>query len=176
MEPDKLTELLQAHQSEVYRYLRYLGAERGVGEDLVQETFVAAFTSGNPPDLNDAARRCAWLRGIARNLYMNKCRADKRSVLRFPGDALERADRVWDGEYLHGGDGSDYMDALHRCLGELPDQDRLVLNMRYTQGKSRAEMAAACNMSEDGIKSLLRRIRADLAGRIMRELNREGAA
>ena len=122
MDSNKLTELLQAHQGEVYRYLRYLGAERTVGEDLVQETFVAAFTSGNPPDLADVRRRSAWLRGIARNLFMNRCRADAKSKLRFEGDALDRAERVWDGEYLHGGDGSDYMVALRKCLGELPDQ------------------------------------------------------
>ncbi len=175
MERDKLAELLQAHQGDVYRYLRYLGAERTLGEDVMQETFVAAFTSGNPPDLQDIPRRSAWLRGIARNLFMNHCRASKRSVLQLEGAALERADRMWDGEFLHGGDGSDYLDALRKCLGELSDQDRLVLNMRYTQGKSRAEMATACNMTEDGLKSLLRRIRADLAGRIMRELNRENA-
>ena len=71
MSRDELEALVLAHQAELYRYVRYLGAgDPNAAEDLVQETFLAAFKSQNAPAASESARHAAWLRGIARNLFL----------------------------------------------------------------------------------------------------------
>ena len=53
-------------------------------------------------------------------------------------------------------------EALQSCLARLQGTQRKVLEMFYGEEFSRAQIAEVMNMSEDGIKSLLRRVRAAL--------------
>src|SRR5262245_19663403 len=166
-----LETLVRSHQAEIYRYVRYLGAtERATAEDLVQETFLAAFKSHDPPPLGDPRRQSAWLRGIARNLFLAHCRKNRNSPVRVDSSSVEHAESVWAGEFLRQGDGFDYVEALRRCLGSLGQKQRHFLDLRYTQKKSRVEMAQLLKMTEDGIKSALQRIRAMLMDCIQRKV------
>jgi RNA polymerase sigma-70 factor (ECF subfamily) len=169
MTHDQLESLIRTHQAMVYRYLRYMGAAPDVAEDVAQETFFAAYKSSSVP-LEDAAAengRCAaWLRGVARNqllMYFRKSRSNPVSsdpvVLE---QALQQADEVWATELLRSGDGFDYAEALQKCLGRLQGTQRKVLDLFYAEEYSRAQIAETLNMSEDGIKSLLRRVRSAL--------------
>ncbi|MBM4034477.1 MAG: RNA polymerase sigma factor [Planctomycetes bacterium] len=173
MTRDDLAALVRIHQAEVYRYVRYLGAEAHAAEDLVQETFLAAFRSDAPPEAADVRGAAAWLRGIARNLFLRYCRSRKTSPVKVDSALVERAEGVWASEFLRGGDGFDYVEALRKCLDALSEKQRHVLDLRYAQKKSRSEMARLLEMSEDGIKSLLRRIRAALAECVRRRLASE---
>ena len=169
MTRDELDTLVRTHQAEIYRYVRYLGAmERATAEDLVQETFLAAFRSPNPPPVHEVRRQSGWLRGIARNLFLAHCRKSRNSPVRTDSASLERAENVWCTEFLRASDGFDYVEALRRCLGTLGQKQRRFLDLRYTQKKSRVEMAQLLRMTEDGIKSALQRIRGMLLDCIQR--------
>jgi len=161
MTPTDLEILIRAHQAQVMRYLRYLGAttEEQV-EELTQQTFVAAFDARNVPPLDDDARRAAWLRGIAANRFRLFCRSRKRSRLEFGVQAMARAEAFWSRTFLRGADGFDYLSALRECVAQLDPRVRRALHMRYARNLSRAKTAAAMDLSEDGVKSLLRRTRA----------------
>ena len=169
MTHEQLELLIRTHQAMVYRYLRYMGAAADVAEDVAQETFLAAYKSTSVP-LEDAAveggRCAAWLRGVARNqLLMHFRKARSNPVSADPivlQEAAEQADEVWATELLRHGDGFDYAEALQVCLSRLQGTQRKVLEMFYGEEFSRAQIAEAMNMSEDGIKSLLRRVRAAL--------------
>jgi RNA polymerase sigma-70 factor (ECF subfamily) len=169
---DELAAMVRINQAGIYRYLRYLGADQPTAEDLVQETFLTAFQSRRAE--RDLASPSAWLRGIARNLFLQHCRRGRRSPVVADSEHLEEADRMWRSVFLRGGDGFDYLDALRRCLHDLPAKQRDVLDMRYRDDKSRGEMAQFLGISEDGIKSLLRRIRAALAKCVEKRLAIEG--
>jgi DNA-directed RNA polymerase specialized sigma24 family protein len=65
-------------------------------------------------------------------------------------------------ELLRHGDGFDYAEALQKCLARMQGTQKKVLEMFYGEEFSRSQIAKAMNMSEDGIKSLLRRVRAAL--------------
>ena len=169
MTHDTLELIIRTHQAMVYRYLRYMGAAADVAEDVAQETFLATYKSGSVP-LEDASAeggRCAaWLRGVARNqllMYFRKARSNPVSsdpvVLE---QALEEADEVWHAELLRNSDGFDYHEALQTCLGNLQGTQRQVLDMFYGEEFSRAQIGEALHMSEDGVKSFLRRVRAAL--------------
>jgi len=159
---ETLEELVLAHQNEIYRYLRYLGADPPAAADLVQDAFLAAFQSAGAPDLADPRARAAWLREIARLRFLMYCRRRRSSPVAVSSEWLERAEATWSAEFLRDRDGFDYLEALQRCLEDLPGKERELVDLRYREGKSRAEMAERFQMSEDGMKSLLRRVRGAL--------------
>ena len=161
MDRDALAAMVRANQARIYRYLRYLGADPAAAEDLVQETFLAALKSPTAED--DLSSSSAWLRGVARNLFLQYCRRERRSPVVADSGYLEQAESTWQSVFLRDGDGFDYLEALRRCLQDLAREQRDVLDMRYRDQKSRSEMAQSLGITEDGIKSLLRRIRAALA-------------
>jgi RNA polymerase sigma-70 factor, ECF subfamily len=169
MTHEQLELLVRTQQAMIFRYLRYMGATADVAEDVGQETFMAAYKSANVPldDLGAEGGRCAaWLRGVARNqLLMHFRKARSNPIAADPvvlEQALQQADEVWATELLRSGDGFDYVEALQACLARLQGNQRKVLDMFYGEEFSRAQIAEALNMSEDGIKSLLRRVRAAL--------------
>ena len=173
MDRDTLVTLVKAHQAEVFRYLRYLGASRADAEDLVQETFLAAATSPNCPNPLDGRAAAGWLRGAARNHFLRLCRRKKTDRVRADSRFLERAEATWTAEFLRDGDGFDYVEALRKCLDRLTDRQRRAVDLRYAEKRSRAEMARQLDMTENGVKSLLRRIRAALGDCVQRRLNME---
>jgi RNA polymerase sigma-70 factor (ECF subfamily) len=175
MDRDELAVLVRGHQAELYRYMRYLGADKAAAEDPVQETFLAAFRSTALPDTANDRATAAWLRGIARNLFLRGWRKSKRRPVRADSALLERAEAVWAAEFLREGDGFDYLEALRKCLETLSESHRHTLDLRYAEKKSRSEMARLLQMTENGVKSLLRRIRAGLADCIRKRLELESA-
>lgn len=171
MDRNELESWILAHQAEIYRYVRYLGADSAaLAEDLVQDTFLMAFKSLSGPNTNDERARAAWLRGIARNLFFNYCRRNKHNPVKVNSEALEQAEAVWKQDFLCDGDGFEAIEALRGCVGKLEEKQRGILDQFYKQEKSRAELAQLYKMSEDGVKSLMRRIRRDLAECIRRRL------
>lgn len=172
MDRDELAAVVGVNQAGIYRYLRYLGADRPTAEDLVQETFLAAFKSRTAEQ--DLSSPSAWLRGIARNLFLQHCRRCKRSPVVVGSEHLEQAESTWQSVFLRDGDGFDYLEALRRCLQDLSTKQRDALDMRYRDKKSRSEMAQFLGISEDGIKSLLRRLRAALAQCVEKRLALDG--
>ena len=71
-----VAELFQVHQLGVWRYVRFLGANPELAEDITQETFLALLR--HPLKRQDEKATKAWLRATARNLYLMKRRRDKK--------------------------------------------------------------------------------------------------
>lgn len=173
MTRDELCSLVRTHQAQVYRYLRYLGAAPDLAEDLVQETFVVAFQKSLQEEILSPA---AWLRGVGRNLFLAHCRRVKASPVRSTPEALEQAESLWSRQFPPPSDGSEYLAALRQCLQGLPPRQQEIVDLQYRQKKSRAEIASAWGMTEDGVKTLMRRLREALGECIQRRLRAEGLA
>ena len=173
----ELDQLVVMHQAEIFRYLRYLGAERATAEDLVQETFLAAYESANVPadDPDARGRRAAWLRGIARNKLRMHVRHDNANPARANSELVEQsfqaAETIWQHEFLRGGDGFDYLEAMRKCLTQLPPFGRQALEMFYAQGKSHFDIAATMRISSDAVKARMQRLRAKIAECVRLRLN-----
>ncbi len=164
--------IVREHQAMVYRYVRYLGAGAVEAEDVVQETFLAAFGNRKQPDADDHRGMSAWLRAIARNKFLQFCRRERREVV--DSDFVEQAEAVWTRDFLADGDGFGYAEALRECLDTVPENQRQALDLRYRERESRQRMAELLRLTEDGVKSLLRRVRAALGKCIQRRLAEEG--
>jgi RNA polymerase sigma-70 factor, ECF subfamily len=159
--PGELAELVRTHQAGVWRYLRFLGADESQADDLAQETFLAAWAK--PFVEHSPAATRAYLRTIARNLYLMALRKQRRQPTL---ERLEAADDVWRRLTR---DDDDWLDDLRDCLEALTDRARQAIDLCYRDGCSRSEIGRALGLSEDGVKSLLRRSRETLRSCIERK-------
>lgn len=168
--PSDFELLVRAYQSGLWRYLRFLGCDESLAEDLVQETFLAAYRK--PPAKRDAAGVSAYLRTIARNKYMNATRGAKTSSRQL---ALYAAEQVW-ADCAEEDGGARYLDALRACLKRLNEKPKLALNLLYKERLPLETIAGQLNLSAQGVKTLLRRSKEMLRDCIERGLEAEGRA
>ena len=140
--------LFTAHRDGIFRYLcRIVGNEDA--RELTQEVFLRVTRSGTP-ETDDGGRR-AWLFRIARNLALNHVRDDRRR-----GEPVEMtADPALPPT-------QPLALALHEALDRLTAVDRDVFLMRETGGLNYEEIAFACQLTPDAVRSRLHRARQQL--------------
>lgn len=144
--------LVRTYQAGVWRYLRYLGADESLADDLTQETFLSVWK--RPFVDHGSAATNQYLRKVARNLFLMSLRKQKRLPTL---ERLELADEVWQ-EFV-GADSEPMLDALRECVESLNGRARQAIDLCYRDQRSRAEIGREMELSEDGVKSLLRRTR-----------------
>lgn len=160
---DALIRLMKDHQADVWRFLRLIGCDSALADDLTQETFLYIFR--NPIDEISHAATAAYLRKAARNLLLNRRRKEGREHAL----DVEAAEAAWVG-LTPTGRGDDRLEALQQCLEKLAERARNALDLKYTQGRSEAEVAERLATSLDAIKSLLKRTRAQLRECVERQV------
>ncbi len=163
--------LIREHQAGVWRYVRYLGANRTEADDLVQETFLAVLQ--RPFEDRSRLETAAYLRIAARRrLLMLRRKEGREMQLVFPLDELPLADQVW--AEAAGDDGLEtYLVALRTCLqSAVTDRVRSALDMQYKEKASRTVIAEKLAMTVEGVKTLLRRAKASLRECVERKVLR----
>jgi RNA polymerase sigma-70 factor, ECF subfamily len=146
--------LVHAHHAGVWRHLRLCGAPADLADDLAQETFLRLCT--RPPESRGDAALAAWLRATARNLLRNSRR--RPSGVPLDDDAAELAHAAYD----RGDGGERWRQSLAACVATLPAREQQALALRYAASGSRAAVAKALQLGDEGAKSLLRRARERL--------------
>jgi RNA polymerase sigma-70 factor (ECF subfamily) len=148
--------MVRAHQAGLWRYLRFLGCDGALAEDLVQDTFVAVWHK--PFEDRGARATTAYLRRVAKNNFLM---AVRRRRARPAFQELREADRAWDA-CAGDDDGAAYRTALAECVEQLQPRQRQGVELCYGQQQSRDGIAAQLGMTADGVKTLLRRAREAL--------------
>jgi RNA polymerase sigma-70 factor (ECF subfamily) len=161
-----LATLVRSHQASIWRYLRFLGAERAEADDLTQETFLA-FAKADFVD-RGPRQTAGYLRTIARNQLLAHRRRQQREISTV---TLEAADSVWAAASGSDGNLDGYLDALRSCLDELEGRPRQAIDLHYRDSVGREAIAAELQMKPDGVKSLLRRTRDLLRECVERKIN-----
>ena len=108
----------------------------------------------------------AYLRRVARNLMLKQRRRAHQGPCFVD---LEEADRAWceEGGSDHG---EEYRSALQKCLNGLGERPRQVLDLTYGEGLQRREVAKRLQMRDQGVKTLLHRVKARLRECIERRM------
>lgn len=164
--------VVREHQSGVWRYLRFLGADQTEADDLVQETFLALLRAQENGSFSYQGSEATWgyLRQVARNQLLQRRRKHGREVNTVE---LTAAETVWCEVASH--DGLDcYLQTLRSCLEKLTSRARRAVELQYQQGLGRAELADTLGLSPDGVKTLLRRTRQKLRECIERNIKQSG--
>jgi len=146
--------LVQEHQAEVWRYLRFLGATAELADDLTQETFLQLLRA--PFEDRGPRARASWLRTVARHLYVKSFRRPP-----FVLAEVEELEAAWQG--FAGDDAGDTtILSLRECLERLDGRARQAIVWHYEERRARGFIGERLGIGEDGVKSLLRRTRAIL--------------
>ena len=136
-------------QPQVLRYLTRLVGNSDTARDLAQETFLRATRASAPSD--EPAQR-AWVFRIARNLALNHLRDTSRHAS-FASEAAGPAGK---------GATQETSLVVREALAQLAELDREIFLLRESAGLNYAEIAEACAITEDAVRSRLQRARQEL--------------
>jgi RNA polymerase sigma-70 factor, ECF subfamily len=167
--------LVREHEAGLLAFVRSCVDDDAAADDLVQETFLAAWRQ---LDRYDTGRPFArWLRGIARNKileYFRSAATAGRHVRPLTPEMLEAIAEVF--EPLTGvGDGfTDCLDALRGCLHRLQTTDHDIIRSVYLDGQTCGAIASRMGRNTEVIKKRLQRARALLRDCIIAKLGLGG--
>jgi len=148
--------LIETYQVGVWRYLRAMGCESSLAEDLTQETFLAILQ--RPFNDVSPAATAAYLRKTALNMLISH---ERRAGRVRPVENIELLDQTWT-RWAGDDDGEAVLSHLRDCLGRLTDRARLALEMRFRGEHTRSEIATALEITEHGAKNLMQRAKQQL--------------
>lgn len=155
------TELMRRHKDAIYRFIRRYVGDADEAYDLVQETFVAAWSALSTFDSAKPMR--AWLRRIA----LNKCRdwTRRRQVRRFffAAASIDAAGGVAAAPVSESAPETErQLAALDRHISTLPAALKEPLILTQFEGLSHKEAARILNISPKAIEMRVYRARAHL--------------
>jgi RNA polymerase sigma-70 factor (ECF subfamily) len=141
-------------------------SDRAEAEEVVQETFTTAWRLASSYDERRGSP-AAWISTIARHRAIDRLRArrDTDSL----GDSVRQ---LVDGGPTPAELASSREDVsrVRRALGELPDEQRFVLQLAYYQGLSQTEIAAHLGEPLGTVKSRVRLAMQKLGGVLRAEV------
>ena len=155
-------ELFRRWSGPLLRYLERMVRDLATAEELVQEAFLRVHRARDrySPD----ARFSTWLYRIATNLALNELRRPRRKLAHHSADDDATPELAGESPAP-----DDVVDARRRgaavceALGQLPEKQRAALCLAAVEGLSYAEVAAALEVTEKAVKSLVHRARTALA-------------
>jgi len=148
--------LIESHQAGVWRYLRALGCDPSSADDFTQETFLTVLQK--PFDDYNHAATASYLRRVAHNLFISQKRREGKVVAAADVEEVASFFESW----ATNDNGEELLEALKDCFGRLKERAQLALNLRFHERKSRAEIAAALEITEHGAKNLMQRAKKQL--------------
>ena len=177
---DALATLYDRHAIAIHALARRMTGDPLIAEEVVQETFLVLW---NRAELFDAGigSLSTWLHAIARNRTIDRLRSIGRRplVVTLSGDggdgldATAQADRIVEAGTIVGGaapgigpeaaaEAAEARVAVDRALGEMPELERMVIELAYREELSQSEIASRLGWPLGTVKTRTRRALAHL--------------
>ena len=171
---DALADLYDRHGAAIFAVASRLTSDRGIAEEVVQDTFLALWdraTSFDPA----TGSLSAWLHTIARNRTVDRLRAAGRrpTLVAPPGQGDDGSDtggldRVAIAGVVIGGAeapmgpeaaavSSETRSLIESSLAGMPDEERTVIVLAYRDGLSQSEIAERLDWPLGTVKTRTRR-------------------
>src|SRR4030081_785442 len=157
--------IFERYSRPVISFIYDLVSDRGLAEELTQETFVRAFR--NLSTLRQETKLSTWLFGIAKNVARESLRArikESRQVDLEDKSVLDLSDQgpVPVNQLLS----KELNELIHRSLASLDEDKRLVFTLKVFQQCSYEEIADITGFSIPKLKTDLHRARSEMRRRI----------
>lgn len=151
---DRFAELVQRHQQRLYRHAVGMVLSPDVAADLVQDTFVKAYTSLSR--CSDPARFGAWTFRILQNRCRDHLKNRRQQTVPLHEEMAFAADgdqpqKAWERAELGG--------AVERALATLPDAQREAFLLKHMEGLAYEEMSELLGASVSALKMRVLRAR-----------------
>lgn len=158
-ETEAYGELVTRHQTSVFNVCYRILHNRNDAEDLAQETFMRAYNRLNTFDIErDFA---PWIRRVAANLCLNHIEAQKTTL-----ELDDERDQDKTPSPSQQVEVKERSEQIRQALASLPNQYRLVVELRHYQELSYDEIADELKIPLSDVKSHLFRARKILAEKL----------
>jgi RNA polymerase sigma-70 factor (ECF subfamily) len=167
--------IMQSNNRRLYRIARGILRNDSEAEDVVQETYVRAFT--HLPDFRGDSSLATWLARIAMNEALGRLRRQRpgidwtslppgtleAQVIQFPLSAISEDPEksMAQREIQH---------VVERAIDELPDAFRIVFITRVIEGMNVEETAEILGLKPQTVKTRLHRARAMLRENVEKKI------
>jgi len=156
-EIDEFVALLKESQAALYACILSLLPDRVAAHDVLQETNMTLWNKAG--DFELGTNFLAWASRIARYHVLNHRKKQRRDRLVFDeGLFAELCER----QSLRTDDASAYAEGLAECLGRLREDQRSLLEQRYSPGGSVKRIAEERGQTVGAVSQMLYRIREAL--------------
>jgi len=142
-DPSRFADLYEAHFESVYAFIARRVRDRDAAEDLTADVFHKALAALPRFDWRGVPFG-VWLFRIASNVVVDHWKQAARESSEEPPEPATEADFE---DALERG-------RLFRLVGELPDKQRRVVQMRFAEGQSIREIGTALKKTDGAIKQL----------------------
>lgn len=160
--------LIDYYQTPLFRYAYRLLSDRGNAEDVVQDTFIAAWRG--LPTITDTAAFRGWIYRIATRRAFDLLRS-RRPQVEWPDEDDDQPSSVNSESRDHNDparvtvERAQY-EALQQALATLPPQQRAAWSMQRIDGLSYDEIAVALSLPVSTVRGRIARARQSLAERM----------
>jgi len=144
--------LVHRYRAPLIAYAHGKTRARDEAEDIAQDAFCKAWE--HLPKLRNPAAFGGWLFQIANNAVITAAR--KRRVGLLEGDAADRPVEA----------SQDCNMEVHAAVGELSQEQQVVVSLRHFSGMSTEQVAQALGIPPGTVRSRLSRAYAELRGRL----------
>jgi RNA polymerase sigma-70 factor (ECF subfamily) len=149
--------LVERYHPMTYSIVRAILGDRFDVEDVVQDVFVKVY--GALRQFRGESKLSSWIYQIARNEALNQTRGKRPAAEPLDDAALEtpiesRPDEQYRRKMLR--------EDLERCLMEIDEEFRTVLEMRYMGEMSYAEISDATGLPMGTVKTYIHRAKIEL--------------
>ena len=154
-------ELFDEFEEPLHRYAMSLVRNRDWADDLVQETFIRAWSHLPLLGVLSLPQRRAWLRRVLKNIFIDQYRRSVREHALIAALDHDAADDAVDPSLPL---------QVQELLGILPASLRDLWYRRYVQGMNAAEIARQLGIPHGTVRSRLHAARRRLRGQVERYL------
>ena len=147
-----LNQFVELSQTPLLRFCMYLTGDRQLAEDICHDTLIKAI--GSIKQLKNPAQVMAWMKRIARNLFLDYCKSAAQSKVH-----LDINEMVQSPELSMSADATDDQILAMQALQSLSEEDRTIVILIDIEGYSYVEAAQVLEIKEGTVKSKLFRAR-----------------
>jgi RNA polymerase sigma-70 factor (ECF subfamily) len=177
----QIREWVIKYADELFRWASYKTSSRETAEDLVQETFMAAFQSLDK--FNNQSTPKTWLYAILNNKIRDYFRQKARDIVIIESRLSQEDDQrsffdsffdkngtwkkemrpqKWDVEDKHLLDDMEFRKTLQDCLNKLPPNWNSIVILKYLEEKKGKEICKEIKISPSNLWQILYRARLQL--------------
>lgn len=170
------TQLYQRHQRAVYAYIRLRVGNDEAAEEILNDTFMAAFRK--PLKYNASCEYRTWLIGIAKRLCSNWLRkqAAIRQVEAEPlNDILAETIPAETITALESMEDQELQGAIQICIDKLPDRQREAIYWHWHQELKLSDIATNMACTEGSVKTQLHHARQKIMNCLRQAFGLEAA-
>lgn len=141
--------IVKKYSKQIYYHIRRMVIDHDDANDLVQDTFLKAYTNIDKFRFDSAIY--TWIYKIATNTCLNFLNRQKRQFT-FSAISYEDslADKLESSSYF---DGDELQKKLQKSILKLPEKQRLVFNMKYYDDLKYEEISEILKTSVGGLKA-----------------------